>query len=78
MLLLCHRLEAVADGLPDDFDRGNCSLLALTLSPRLAAAQAFEETAMFPLLLAWSALSDEMQLVLGQLHGDHQMDLFQA
>ena len=78
LLVVCSQLEAIADGLPDDFDRHSCLALAKTLSQRLSAVQAFEEETWFPRLLSWHTLGDEMGLIIDDLHRDHQMDLFQA
>lgn len=49
-LRTCDDLEAVADSLPNP-DRSSCRRLAAALKPAIEAANALEETVLFPAIL---------------------------
>ena len=47
-LKLCHELEAIADGLPNNFDRQKLLVVARNILPTIKEAHQFEEYRIFP------------------------------
>ena len=47
---LCLRLEAIADGLPENVDRAKCMELARSMYPTIVNSHHFEEKIVFPML----------------------------
>lgn len=63
-LLLCDRLEAIADSLPDRVDRQACLHLARAIHPLVAGAHTMEEDLLFPALAArWGKVPGMMQTI---------------
>jgi hemerythrin-like domain-containing protein len=61
---ICQRLEAIADGLPENVDRADCMELARTIYPTIINAHHFEEKVVFPLLRRTSpdpAIADTLE-----------------
>ena len=49
-LLLCDRLEEIADSLPDAINRQKCIYAARALGPMIRGVHRFEEEVVFPLI----------------------------
>jgi hypothetical protein len=61
---ICQRLEAIADGLPENVDRADCMELSRTIYPTIINAHHFEEKVVFPLLRRTSpdpAIADTLE-----------------
>jgi hemerythrin-like domain-containing protein len=74
LLLLCDLLEAIADGLPGNIDRQECLVLSRSLGPMLHRIQEYEEQVLFPALLAWPHLTNEIGSTIDHLRLEHQVD----
>ena len=51
-LRLCDALEEIADSLPDKINRQKCIYAAKALGPLVRGVHRYEETVLFPALLA--------------------------
>lgn len=71
---LCHRLEVVADGLPDSVDIGDCNEMAKSIYTKVKTAHEFEETVLFPLLQEQPDSSVKMASVIERLQFEHWED----
>jgi hypothetical protein len=49
-LLLCDRLEEIADSLPDSVNRQKCIYAARALGPMIRGVHRFEEDVVFPMI----------------------------
>jgi hemerythrin-like domain-containing protein len=74
LLVLCDLLEGIADRLPGDVDRGECLILSRALAPMLQRIQSYEETVLFPALVAWNKLLPDMAETIDRLKIEHQVD----
>lgn len=74
LLALCAHLEEIADALPDAVDRQESLILSRALGPMVHRIQEFEESRVFPVLLAWQAIRPEMTDTIDRLKIEHQLD----
>lgn len=74
LLALCAHLEDFADALPDSIDRQECLIMSRALGPMIHRIQDFEESKVFPVLLAWQAIEPEMSETIDRLKIEHQLD----
>jgi hemerythrin-like domain-containing protein len=74
LLALCAHLEDFADALPDAVDRQECLIMSRALGPMIHRIQEFEESQVFPILLAWQAIRPEMTETIDRLKIEHQLD----
>ena len=74
LLALCAHLEDIADALPDAVDRQESLIMSRALGPMVHRIQDFEETQVFPILLAWQAIKPEMTETIDRLKIEHQLD----
>jgi hemerythrin-like domain-containing protein len=71
---LCDVLERIADGLPDDVDRGLCAQAAAQLKFDVPLHHRDEEEALFPQLRRRAWPSDCMDTILDRLAEEHGSD----
>lgn len=72
-LILCHRLEAIADSLPG-FDRRECLLAARALGPQMVKIHRFEEQRVYPHFAARLLHSAEARKTIARLKNEHFED----
>ncbi|MEM8750539.1 MAG: hemerythrin domain-containing protein [Pseudomonadota bacterium] len=72
--ILCDKLEALADRLPNQVDPQNCLTLARTIFPIVRQAHQFEETRLFPLLQNAATSADDLTQSLERLRFEHWED----
>ena len=73
-LVLCHRLEFIADSLPYFVDRQTCIGVARTLGPLIRRAHKLEEEIVFPAVRDhWKAL-ENIEKTLERLRYEHLED----
>jgi Hemerythrin HHE cation binding domain len=70
----CVHLELAADLLPNAIDPQDCLLLAQKVVPLIRRAHEFEETTVFPVLLANPALPPEFVVTVDRLRFEHLGD----
>jgi hemerythrin-like domain-containing protein len=73
-LQICDAMERIADGLPDDVDRRLCAQVAACLKYDLPLHHLDEENALFPLLRARAQPEQQIDIILGRLASEHDMD----
>lgn len=71
---LCHRLEEIADHLPDHVDRQDALHVARSLCPTVMSAHDFEESVLFPLLKSRFTRDADIREALESLHFEHWED----
>jgi hemerythrin-like domain-containing protein len=71
---LCDLLEAIADGLPHQFDRALALVSVSILEAGLPSHMRLEEEALFPLLRRHVAESDPLHSALSCLEDEHERD----
>ena len=74
LLELCHKLENLADNLPNDVDVQDCLMLARLIFPTLRAAHEFEESALFPALTNRFGDNEKLMATLERLRFEHWED----
>ncbi|THV25044.1 hemerythrin domain-containing protein [Peteryoungia ipomoeae] len=72
-LSLCSELEDIADSLPAAINRQKCIYAAKALGPLIKGIHQFEESVVFPRLLA-DARSDQMDATVERLKFEHCED----
>ncbi|MDP3525097.1 MAG: hemerythrin domain-containing protein [Hoeflea sp.] len=73
-LLLCDRLEEIADSLPDSVNRQKCLYAARALGPMVRGVHRFEEEVVFPMVAARLEGDDKIQATLNRLRFEHCED----
>lgn len=73
-LLLCDRLEEIADSLPDSVNRQKCIYAARALGPMIRGVHRFEEEVVFPLIASQLKDDDQIEATLTRLRFEHCED----
>lgn len=73
-LLLCDRLEEIADSLPDSVNRQKCIYAARALGPMIRGVHRFEEDVVFPMIAERLKGDDKIQATLERLRYEHCED----
>lgn len=73
-LVLCERLEAIADSLPNELSRRECLLAARALGPMLCRIHRFEEERIFPVYRAHRDNHPEAIETIERLKDEHLED----
>jgi iron-sulfur cluster repair protein YtfE (RIC family) len=73
-LALCNRLEAIADSLPDEIDRGVCAYTAKMLGPIMRGFHADEEGVVFTWVARLSGGDPSVHAALERLKYEHCED----
>jgi hemerythrin-like domain-containing protein len=73
-LLLCDRLEEIADSLPDGINRQKCMYAARALGPMIKGVHRLEEDVVFPLIAAQQGADDKIETTLNRLRFEHCED----
>lgn len=73
-LLLCDRLEEIADSLPDGINRQKCIYAARALGPMIRGVHRFEEEVVFPLIADRLKAKPEIKATLNRLRYEHCED----
>lgn len=73
-LLLCDRLEEIADSLPDGINRQKCMYAARALGPMIRGVHRFEEDVVFPMIAARPGVDETIETTLNRLRFEHCED----
>lgn len=73
-LLLCDRLEEIADSLPDSVNRQKCIYAARALGPMIRGVHRFEEEVVFPLIAERLKGDTHIEATLNRLRFEHCED----
>lgn len=73
-LLLCDRLEEIADSLPDGVNRQKCLYASQALGPMIKAVHRFEEDVVFPLIADRLKRDETIAATLSRLRFEHFED----
>jgi hemerythrin-like domain-containing protein len=73
-LLLCDRLEEIADSLPDGINRQKCMYAARALGPMIRGVHRFEEDIVFPMIAERLSSDDTIKVTLDRLRFEHCED----
>ncbi|MFZ2099031.1 MAG: hemerythrin domain-containing protein [Oricola sp.] len=73
-LVLCQKLEEVADELPELSDTQMCLHLAKSIHPMIHEAHEHEEKTLFPLLLSMDNVEDNLKATVERLRYEHWED----
>lgn len=73
-LLLCDRLEEIADSLPDGVNRQKCIYAARALGPMIRGVHRFEEEVVFPMIAEQLKNDDKIEATLNRLRFEHCED----
>lgn len=73
-LLLCDRLEEIADSLPDSVNRQKCLYAARALGPMIRSIHRFEEDVIFPMVSTRLEGDEKIQATLNRLRFEHCED----
>ncbi|WP_394688678.1 hemerythrin domain-containing protein [Hoeflea sp.] len=73
-LLLCDRLEEIADSLPDSVNRQKCIYAARALGPMIRGVHRFEEDVVFPMIAKRLADHEDIETTLTRLRFEHCED----
>jgi hemerythrin-like domain-containing protein len=73
-LLLCDRLEEIADSLPDSVNRQKCIYAARALGPMIRGVHRFEEDVVFPMIAKRLADLEDIETTLTRLRFEHCED----
>lgn len=73
-LLLCDRLEEIADSLPDAINRQKCMYAARALGPMIRGLHRFEEEVVFPMIAQQRAADERTEPTLNRLRFEHCED----
>jgi len=74
LLALCDDLEAIADSLPRHVIPQDCIFAAKTLGRLIRDVHAYEETTLFPALMARFTASPEIASAIDRLKSEHVAD----
>jgi len=73
-LLLCDRLEEIADSLPDGINRQKCIYAARALGPMVRGVHRFEEDVVFPMIADRLKDDEKIEPTLNRLRFEHCED----
>ena len=73
-LLLCDRLEEIADSLPDGINRQKCIYAARALGPMIRGVHRFEEDVVFPMIAERRGADERTEPTLSRLRFEHCED----
>tara|TARA_R110002020_G_scaffold364263_2_gene576580 strand:+ start:1201 stop:1707 length:507 start_codon:yes stop_codon:yes gene_type:complete len=73
-LMLCDRLEEIADSLPDSVNRQKCIYAARALGPMIRGVHRFEEDVVFPMIAQWFKGDAKVDATLERLRFEHCED----
>ena len=73
-LLLCDRLEEIADSLPDGINRQKCMYAARALGPMIRGVHRFEEDVVFPMIAERRGSDEKIDTTLNRLRFEHCED----
>ncbi|MBC7283494.1 hemerythrin domain-containing protein [Hoeflea sp.] len=73
-LLLCDRLEEIADSLPDSVNKQKCLYAARALGPMIRSGHRFEEDVVFPLISGQLEGDEKIKATLNRLRFEHCED----
>jgi hemerythrin-like domain-containing protein len=73
-LLLCDRLEEIADSLPDAINRQKCMYAARALGPMIGGVHRFEEDVVFPMIAERLKADETIETTLNRLRFEHCED----
>ncbi len=73
-LLLCDRLEEIADSLPDGINRQKCIYAARALGPMIRGVHRFEEDVVFPMIAGRPGVDEKIETTLNRLRFEHCED----
>ena len=73
-LLLCDRLEEIADSLPDAVNRQKCIYAARALGPMIRGVHRFEEDVVFPMIAERLKGDEKIEATLSRLRFEHCED----
>jgi len=73
-LLLCDRLEEIADSLPDGINRQKCMYAARALGPMIRGVHRFEEDVVFPMIADRRSGDERIEPTLNRLRFEHCED----
>lgn len=73
-LLLCDRLEEIADSLPDGINRQKCMYAARALGPMIRGVHRFEEDVVFPMIAERRGQDEKIDTTLNRLRFEHCED----
>jgi len=73
-MVLCQRLEEVADELPELPDTQLCLSLARQIHPMIREAHEYEEKTLFPLLMSIENIDDRLKSTVERLRYEHWED----
>lgn len=73
-LLLCDRLEEIADSLPDSVNRQKCIYAARALGPMIRGVHRFEEEVIFPMVAERLKSHEDIDATLNRLRFEHCED----
>jgi hemerythrin-like domain-containing protein len=73
-LLLCDRLEEIADSLPDSVNRQKCIYAARALGPMIRGVHRFEEDVVFPMIAERLSSHEDIEATLSRLRFEHCED----
>ncbi|WP_299861515.1 hemerythrin domain-containing protein [uncultured Hoeflea sp.] len=73
-LLLCDRLEEIADSLPDSVNRQKCIYAARALGPMIRGVHRFEEDVIFPMVAERLKSHEDIEATLNRLRFEHCED----
>lgn len=73
-LLLCDRLEEIADSLPDSVNRQKCIYAARALGPMIRGVHRFEEDVIFPMVAERLKSHEDIETTLNRLRFEHCED----
>lgn len=73
-LMLCDRLEEIADSLPDSVNRQKCLYAARALGPMIRGVHRFEESVVFPMIAARREGDATIKATLERLRFEHCED----
>lgn len=73
-LLLCDRLEEIADSLPDSVNRQKCIYAARALGPMIRGVHRFEEDVVFPMIAKRLEGNETITATLDRLRFEHCED----
>ena len=73
-LLLCDRLEEIADSLPDGVNRQKCIYAARALGPMIRGVHRYEEDVVFPMIAGLLKGDEKIEATLSRLRYEHCED----
>lgn len=73
-LVLCAKLEELADELPELSDTQFCLQLAKCIHPMICAAHEYEEKTLFPMLMSLEGVDENLKATTERLRYEHWED----